>query len=181
MDEFEGYTNSSPFRVFQTWIDGWGFSPDDFFPTGDPGNTTGAMVGYDPTLGDIMETSIVHGGRQSMPVEYNNVASPYYSEIERTWEAPQDWTLNGVTDLSLWFRGNPIAFADNGSEITMSASGNDIWNNADQFRFAFKRLTGDGSMTVKVNSILMTSGWTKAGVMIRDIADGGIAACRRRS
>ncbi len=168
VDEFENYTNSSPFRVFQAWIDGWGFSPDEFFPQGNNGNGTGAMVGYDPQFGDIMETGIVHGGRQSMPVEYNNVSDLHYSEIVRTWDDPQDWTLNGVTDLSLWFRGNPIAFADSGSMITMSASGNDIWNNADQFRFAWKRLAGDGSMTVKVNSIVMTSGWTKAGVMIRD-------------
>jgi regulation of enolase protein 1 (concanavalin A-like superfamily) len=171
VDEFEDYTNNSPYRVFQTWIDGWGFSIDDFFPTGNPGNGTGALVGYDPTLGDIMETLIVHGGRQSMPMEYNNVNSPYYSETERTWEDPQDWTLDGVTDLSLWFRGNPVAFADNGSVITMSASGTDIWNNADQLRFAYKQLNGDGSMTVKVNSLKMTDGWAKAGVMIRQTLD----------
>ena len=30
---------------------------------------------------------IIHGGRQSMPVEYNNVNSPYYSEVERTWDS----------------------------------------------------------------------------------------------
>jgi len=168
VDEFESYTNSSPDRVFQTWIDGWGFSPDDSFPTGNPGNGTGALVGYDPSLGDIMETGLVHGGRQSMPVEYNNVASPYYSEIERTWTAPQDWTLHSVTDLSLWFLGNPVAFVETASGITMSASGNDIWNTADQFRYAWKKLTGDGSIVAKVNSLQMTSGWAKAGVMIRE-------------
>jgi hypothetical protein len=168
VDEFESYTNLSPNRVFQTWIDGWGFSPDDFFPMGDPGNGTGSLVGYDPSVGDIMETRLVHGGGQSMPVEYNNVASPYYSEIERTWPAPQDWTLNGVADLSLWFLGYPAPFVDNGSTITMSASGSDIWLTADQCRYAYKRLTGDGSITVKVNSLDMTDGWAKAGVMIRD-------------
>jgi hypothetical protein len=168
VDEFEDYTNNSPNRVFQTWIDGWGFSADDFFPAGNPGNGTGALVGYDPTLGDIMETGIVHGGKQSMPVEYNNVNQPYYSETERTWTVPQDWTLNGVTDLSLWFRGNPISFVDDGSAITMSASGSDIWGSADQCRLAYKRLTGDGSIVAKVNSLQMTDGWAKAGVMIRE-------------
>jgi hypothetical protein len=168
VDEFEDYTNNSPNRVFQTWIDGWGFSADEFFPTGNSGNGTGALVGYDPTLGDVMETRIIHGGRQSMPVEYNNIVTPFYSETERTWTAPQDWTVNGVTDLSLWFRGNPIAFADNDAVITMTASGADIWGSADQFRFAYKRLTGDGSIVVKVNSVEMTDGWAKAGVMIRD-------------
>ena len=168
VDEFEDYTNNSPYRVFQTWIDGWGFSPDDFFPTGNAGNGTGALVGYDPTSGDIMETRIVHGGKQSMPVEYNNIITPYYSETERTWKSPQDWTLNDVNTLSLWFQGNPIAYTDNGSVVTMTASGNDIWGSADQFRFAYKKLTGDGSIVVKVNSLQMTDGWAKAGVMIRE-------------
>jgi len=168
VDEFESYTNNSPNRVFQTWLDGWGFSQDEFFPSGNPGNGTGALVGYDPTTGDIMETRIVHGGRQSMPVEYNNVVTPYYSEIERTWTTAQDWTLNGVTDLSLWFRGNPAAFIDDGSTITVSASGSDIWGTADQCRLVYKRLSGDGSISVKVNSLDMTDGWAKAGVMIRD-------------
>jgi hypothetical protein len=168
VDEFEDYTNNSPSRVFQTWIDGWGFSQDDFFPTGNAGNGTGALVGYDPTTGDVMETRIVHGGRQAMPVEYNNVVAPYYSETERTWTAPQDWTVNGVTDLSLWFRGNPIPFMDDGSVITMSASGSDIWGSTDQCRLAYKRLNGDGSIVAKVNSLVMTDGWAKAGVMIRE-------------
>jgi len=106
IDDFEIYTNDSPNRVFQTWIDGWGFSGDDFFPGGNPGNGTGAIVGYDPTLGDIMEKTIVHGGRQSMPLEYNNVGSPYYSVAIGTWPTPEDWTVHGVTDLRLYFQGS---------------------------------------------------------------------------
>jgi hypothetical protein len=103
-----------------------------------------------------------------MPVEYNNVNQPNYSEIERTWPAPQDWTLNGVTDLSLRFRGDPIPFVNDGSTITMRAESTDIWNNADQCRFAYKRLSGDGSILVKVNSLGMTGAWAKGGVMIRE-------------
>ncbi len=68
----------------------------------------------------------------------------------------------------LYFRGYPVRFLNDGTTITMSAAGNDIWNNADQFRFAFKTLTGDGSITAKINSIVQTDVWAKAGVMIRD-------------
>ena len=32
------------------------------------------------------EKTIVHGGKQSMPFEYNNVSTPYYSEGERDLE-----------------------------------------------------------------------------------------------
>jgi len=168
IDDFEGYTNDSPNRVFQTWIDGWGFSADEFFPTGNPGNATGSMIGYDPELGSIVETTIIHGGKQSMPVEYNNVNPPYYSEIQRTWETPQDWTLNGADTLQVWFRGNPIRFVQSSaSSITMSAAGSDIYNAADQFTFAYKSLSADGSIIVRVDSLVNTDPWAKAGVMIR--------------
>jgi len=106
IDDFESYTNESPNRVFQRWVDGWGFSEDAFFPGGNPGNGTGAMVGYDPTQGDIMEKTIVHGGRQSMPLEYNNVGSPYDSVAIGTWPTPEDWTVHGVTTLRLCFQGS---------------------------------------------------------------------------
>ncbi len=169
IDDFEGYTNESPNRVFQTWIDGYGFSEDVFFPGGHLGNHTGSMIGYNPELGPIMETTIIHGGKQSMPVEYNNVNQPYYSEIERAWQTPQDWTLNGADTLQVGFRGNPIRFVQSlPSGITMSAAGTDIYGTADQFTFACKSLSGDGSIVVRVDSLENTDPWAKAGVMIRE-------------
>ena len=45
VDDFEGYTNESPNRVFQTWVDGAGFSADTFFPNGNPGNGSGRWLG----------------------------------------------------------------------------------------------------------------------------------------
>jgi hypothetical protein len=113
IDDFESYTNDSPNRVFQTWIDGFGFSPDGFFPQGDSGNGSGAMIGYDPTMGNIMEGRVVHGGKQAMPMDYNNVNSPYYSEAERTWTAAQNWTRNGVDTLALYVRGQ----GGNGADV----------------------------------------------------------------
>jgi len=169
IDNFESYTNDSPNRVFQAWIDGWGFSEDPFFPTGNPGNGTGSMVGYNPEAGDIMETTIIHGGRQAMPVEYNDVNPPYYSEIERAWETPQNWTANGADTLQVWFRGNPVRFVQSSpGSITMGAGGLDIFGTADQFTFAYKSLTGDGSIIVRVDSLENTDPWAKAGVMIRE-------------
>ncbi len=105
VDDFESCTNDSPKRVFQTWIDGMGFSEDEFFPKGNPGNGTGAMVGYDPTAGNIMETATVHGGTQSMPVSYDSSVAAT-SEAERTFTDPQDWTGHGIKALMLWFCGN---------------------------------------------------------------------------
>jgi len=105
IDDFEAYTNDSPKRVFQAWIDGVGFSEDEFFPKGNTGNGSGALVGYDPAAGNIMETATVHGGLQSMPLAYDS-SSVAYSEAERTFDAPQDWTRFGAKALVLWFCGN---------------------------------------------------------------------------
>jgi hypothetical protein len=107
VDDFESYSNLSPHRVFQTWLDGAGFSPDEFFPNGDPGNGSGSLVGYDPALGNIMETGRVYGGRQSMPLFYDNDAAPRYSETQRTYATPQDWSQHGITTLVVHFRGDP--------------------------------------------------------------------------
>jgi len=101
VDDFENYTDEVGERVFQTWLDGCGYTD----PKVVEGNGTGALVGYDPAVGNIMETAIVHGGRQSMPMDYNNVISPYYSEAERTWSVPQNWTINGMNTLVLFVRG----------------------------------------------------------------------------
>ena len=112
IDDFEVYTNDSPNRLFQTWVDGLGYSMDQYFPTGYGGNGTGAAVGHDVWNsqsayygGSIVETKDVHGGYQAMPLYYDNTATPYYSEAQRTWNTAQDWTVNGVTDLVLYVRG----------------------------------------------------------------------------
>jgi hypothetical protein len=47
----------------------------------------------------------------------------------------------------------------------------DIWNASDNFRFVYKTLTGDGAISAKVISMTNTSGWAKAGVMIRESLD----------
>jgi hypothetical protein len=89
--------------VFQTWIDGVGYTePVEF-----PGNGSGALIGHDPLLGDIMEKTIVHSGSQSAPLYYNNSVAPFMSEINRTFDVPQDWTKHGIKTLTLYFYGDP--------------------------------------------------------------------------
>jgi len=114
VDDFEDYNNFSPDRVFQRWIDGIGYSADEFFPVENPGNGTGAAIGHDiwsydsPHYdGDIMETTIVHGGAQSAPLYYDNTIAPFTSEIVRTFDVPQDWTKHGIKALTLYFYGDP--------------------------------------------------------------------------
>ncbi|MCX5647368.1 MAG: discoidin domain-containing protein [Phycisphaerae bacterium] len=159
VDDFESY-NDTDNRIYDTSIDGM-----------TDGNR-GSVVGY--LQAPFAEQTIIHGGKQSMPLEYNNVKTPYYSEASRTFEATQNWTTNGADTLSLYFRGRAVGFADNGNgTFTMSSSGTDVWNNGDQFRFAYKSLNGDGSIVARVDSIVNTNIWAKGGVMIRQSIDAG--------
>ncbi len=114
VDAIEGYTNNSPTRIFQTWIDGFGFSADEFFPKDNPGNGTSASVGHDIWTEtspwyqkSIAELGIIHpgGSTQSMPFDYNNIRTPNYSETSRTWSTAQNWTTEGATTLVLYVRG----------------------------------------------------------------------------
>jgi hypothetical protein len=131
VDDFESYTNDIGGRIFQTWIDGWGYTEP---APGNPGNGTGASVGHDIwTTGTpyttIAETRVVHGGLQSMPLDYNNINSPFYSETERTWDSPQDWTANGVDTLTLYVQGQARDFdiARVATAPVIDGKADDVW------------------------------------------------------
>jgi len=184
VDDFEDYNNNSPDKVFQTWIDGLGYTQP---PPGVPGNGTGSTVGHDIISldspyyqGNIIETSIVHVPGQSMPMDYNNVNDPFISEAIRTWDTPQDWTAEGVAALTIWFRGyrqsvGGISYNAATQTYTMTGAGADIYELSDEFHYAYKQLSGEGSITAKVESLTEINAWSKAGVMIRETLDADSA------
>jgi len=94
LDDFESYNDIDPpgagsNRIFDKWIDGFGTT------------TNGAVVGN--ALPPYAEQTVIHGGKQSMPYAYDtNLKS---SEATLTLASSRDWTAQGVTSLSLWFRG----------------------------------------------------------------------------
>jgi hypothetical protein len=91
VDGFEDYNDYPPDEIFSTWIDGY-FEP-----------ANGALAGnVDPPF---VETTILHGGEQAMPFFYSNTGAAAYSEAERTFAVPQDWTEVGIQTLVLYFHG----------------------------------------------------------------------------
>jgi hypothetical protein len=99
IDGFETYNDDIEAKttIFDTWFDGWV-------------NDTGSTVGYFDS--PFAERSIVHSGTQSMPLAYDNTASPFYSEAERIFDSPQDWTGNGADTLVLYVRGAQLESND---------------------------------------------------------------------
>jgi hypothetical protein len=109
VDDFEGYDEDidAGTTVYQSWIDGWT-------------NGTGSTVGYQVSSGGTFgETVIVHGGGQSMPIQYDNTVAPGISEAYRTFSPAQDWTAEGVTTLVVHFRGQ----ADNTGQLYVEING----------------------------------------------------------
>ena len=166
IDDFESYTDDSPDRIFQTWIDGFGYTePQDV-----PGNGTGSTVGN--LQAPFAERSLVNSGSQAMPMEYDNSLAPFYSEAERTWDLPQDWTGNGADTLWVHFRGSPASFAETSpGYYSISSTSGDIWGTSDHFRYVYKELNGDGSIVAQIHSVSYAADWSKAGVMIRETLD----------
>ncbi|MHC4584512.1 MAG: LamG domain-containing protein [Planctomycetota bacterium] len=157
VDNFEDYNDYPPDRIFDTWADGW-----------DNPTINGALVGYaDPPF---TEQTIVHGGDQAMPLFYENNLK--YSEATLPLTTTRDWTRQGVTTLSLWFRGHPETFStfmeDSAGTYTITARSGDVFGQSDSFHYVYKQLSGTGSIIAKVESATNTNNSAKIGVMIRD-------------
>jgi hypothetical protein len=177
IDDFEDY-DAGENQIWYSWHDGLGYGAPgtaDYYA----GNGTGAAVGDENTLSYTEET-IIHGGGHSMPLAYDNNKQGFskYSEVELTLSNVRNWTLDGVGELSLWFRGYPAStgsFVESpAGTFTMTGSGTDIWDLGtagdyhDEFHYAYKMLSGAGSITAKVVSVGNSDPWAKAGVMVRE-------------
>jgi len=106
----------------------WSFTGTGCFPVGDMESYNDSdniiydtwLDGFDNLTGSIIDLGVdpdhpVRGGAQSMMFDYGNDSdwgAGYYSETERTFSDPCDWTVFGVKALTLYFYGNPDNDAD---------------------------------------------------------------------
>jgi hypothetical protein len=145
VEDFESYTDDEGSRIYETWVDGWT-------------NSTGSTVGY--VQAPFAERIVVHGGKQSMPLDYNNTKSPFYSEAEQEFATAQDWTVGEVSTLVLFVRGKlnngpaPLYFAvKDASNKTATVLHPDVavvgtakWN---EWKISLSSLTGVNLAKVK--------------------------------
>ncbi len=94
IEGFEAYNDDieAGTTIWQGWVDG----------LDDPTNG-GAVVGYGQS--PFAEQSIVRTGRQSMPFFFENDSASAFAEADHTLSPGQNWTVDGIKTLSLWFYG----------------------------------------------------------------------------
>ncbi len=146
IDDFESYNDDLDAKttIFDTWIDG--------FTNGLSGSTVGNITA------PFAEQRIVHTGMQSMPFDYNNAKTPYYSEAERSWGTSQNWTINGVDTLTLYIQGQTANSADKLYVVVEDAAGH------------------RGTAVHPDAAILTTAQWTEWKVPLSSLA--GVDAAR---
>jgi hypothetical protein len=171
VDDIEAY-NDLDNLVFEAWM-----------------AAGGAIVGN--AEAPYVNITNVNGGLQAMLLTYDNTpmmsedpnAEPStVSEATLTLDPAQYWGsgVGGATALEIAFRGRTpdldpgsTSYDEETGVITMVGRGADIWGSSDQFQYAYLPLSGDGSMTVRLEDLAETDNWSKAGIMVRETLDAG--------
>ena len=155
--------------------------------TGTTTNT--ALIAWDPSAGaagpvtyDVFKNSILTGscaglrllgsfvshhlfvcGRARDKRGQTSVLSTPKRDDRHGGDVPAPWQTQDIGGSAL------VGAADfRNNQWQVSGASSDIWNQADQFRFVYQSLSGDGSIVARVNSQTSTDPWAKTGVMIRE-------------
>ncbi|MFT3683012.1 MAG: IPT/TIG domain-containing protein [Ferruginibacter sp.] len=83
---------------------------------------------------------------------------------------PAPWKYG---DIGVIAAGGSSAFSND--TFTVSGSGADIYGTSDGFQYAYQQVSGDVTITAKVNAVENTNVWAKAGLMIRESLTGNAA------
>jgi len=76
---------------------------------------------------------------------------------------PTRWNTQDIGNVN--FAGS--ACYSNGV-FSLAASGGDIWDYSDEFRYTYRTITGDGEILARIVTMDNSDEWNKAGVMIRE-------------
>jgi hypothetical protein len=136
VDDFESYTDDN---LWEAW---------------DP-NMSGSSA-PDPNGLNYVETETVQHGDKAMRIEYRNQITPFRREYTRTFTTPQDWTIDGITTLTLAFRGQ----TDNARQLLYITLEDDNGTAA--------------SATIGDSCSIQTDGWNDADIDLTELADQGV-------
>ena len=147
-------------------------------PVQNPLGITGAkVIAPGDTNKSILFRRLSLTGENQMPPLAKNVVDEKAVAVFAKWISalhvasatlPRGWSDVDIGDVGL-----PGETSFLNGNFHLLASGSDLWENADAFRFAFKPLAGNGQIIARVQSFQYTDPWSKAGVMLRENISAG--------
>ncbi len=108
-------------------------------------------------------SSWAHGGAATQTIVTPEANTAYTANFTVSNALPSPWLTTVIGSVGI----SGSAGYNNGT-FTISASGNDIWNTADAFRYVYQPVNGNVEIRARVTGITNTNAWAKAGVMIRE-------------
>ena len=116
--------------------------------------TSGGSANFDSTLTILSDATV--NPTLTLSLAGTRLISPPFGLFESS------------LDIGAVASAGTASFNSVSGVYTVQASGADIWGTADEFHFIHRRLTGDGSIIARVDSLVDTHQWAKSGVMIRE-------------
>ncbi|MEM6630472.1 MAG: discoidin domain-containing protein [Bacteroidota bacterium] len=80
-----------------------------------------------------------------------------------TCDAPSNWTGADIGNT-----GVAGESCEENGVYTLKGAGADIWSTSDQFHFMYRKLKGDGEVSVRMTDLTRADALTKAGLMMRN-------------
>lgn len=171
-------------------VDAPGAPPPDITSPPNASATAGAAFSYNITA----TNSPTRYGASSLPSGLTvnttsgvisgapTVSGTFYTQISATNSGGTDNALLTITVLPAgtgWQSRDigSVAAAgsvqESGGVVSLTGSGADIWETADEFRFHYQQLSGPGEIVARVTGLSDTHSWAKAGLMVRETLDPG--------
>ena len=109
-----------------------------------------------------------HDAARAASAVFDNVAVKASGEADPA--LPSGWQSRDIGDV-----GRTGSASEAGGTFTVKGAGDDIWGTADGFHFAYRTLSGDGTIVARVAAASGAEAWTKVGVMMRAGTGAGAA------
>src|SRR5206468_11474085 len=123
--------------------------------------TSSSSVYLNPTV-SVLASLSVSSFNASVPAKVYTLSLHDALPISPPSTCPSGWNCGDI--------GTPALAGSqslSGGSWTIQGGGNDIWGMADQFHFVSQALAANGRVSARVVSQTNTTGWAKAGVMLR--------------
>ncbi|RMF69715.1 MAG: DUF1349 domain-containing protein, partial [Alphaproteobacteria bacterium] len=104
----------------------------------------------------------------------NAGATNSVTNYEVSGSTPADDNFNDNSLDGKWSQeltGTSGAVTETGGQLVITNTGSDLWDNNNQYSFAYQTVSGDFTATVRVVSLTNTNAWAKAGILIKNDLD----------